>query len=745
MKQVELLSPAGSFESGVAAIQNGCDALYLAGTQFGARTFAKNFDHEQLKEIVSYAHAYGVKVYVTINTLIHDEEMEDVYTYVSFLYGIHVDAIIVQDIGGLYQIRTQFPNFEVHASTQMHIVNESALQFLISQGIKRAVLAREVSIEEIKQFAKLPIELEVFVHGAMCVSYSGECLFSFMVGGRSGNRGSCAQSCRMPYTLKLWNTNTTYDKAYHLSLKDLNTLEEVPALMEAGITSFKMEGRMKKSEYVAHMSTLYRQRIDNPHVEINELQNKVAKTLFHRGFTKGHLFNATGSSLYNLKRPNHIGIEVGKIVNRKKNQIHIRLCETLHQHDGIRFLNEQEDVGYRVNRIYQNGLLVNKANANEMIILECNAPQLKSGDIIVKTSDSIAEKEIQKMYDKQYRKVKLTCSLVVEENKVLRLKVSDGYQTIKNKGTQCIEVALKRATSHEEIKKQLQKTNDTIFIFDDIKTIMDQELFVPIKEINTLRRTVLEQMYTCRAQRMQRECIPFVKQEIKTIQSNFTIEAKVQNEQQLKMVLDCKVDVVYVEDTQLYEAYKEYEQVKLASHKVHKTKYDHVTLIQELGGVYACEKMVCDTSLNVYNAHSCYYLHTLGAYLIAVSLELSTEEVKQLLFQYQQQYHHMPALQKVIYGRCEVMISEHCPIHSYFLDKDKKNCKLCKHKQYALQDQFKNEYPLCGDTDCRMHIYDYQIHDEREKINDYKAMGITSVRYDFTFESAQEIKQILKR
>ncbi|NBL00074.1 MAG: U32 family peptidase, partial [Erysipelotrichia bacterium] len=262
VRNVELLSPAGSYESAIAGIQNGCDALYMAGTKFGARAYASNFDPEQLTKIIAYAHAYGVKVYITLNTLIHDAECEECFSYIAFLYELNVDALIVQDLGILEYVRSHYPDFEVHASTQMHIVNEHALAFLASLNVKRAVLAREVTLPEIKRFSKQKIELEVFVHGALCVAYSGQCLMSFMIGKRSGNRGECAQTCRMPYRLCDFNTKQEYAQAaYLLSLKDLNTLDHVDKLIAAGIDSFKIEGRMKKSEYVAHITALYRSKI----------------------------------------------------------------------------------------------------------------------------------------------------------------------------------------------------------------------------------------------------------------------------------------------------------------------------------------------------------------------------------------------------------------------------------------------------------------------------------------------------
>lgn len=748
MKKVELLSPAGSYESAIAGIQNGCDAIYMAGMQFGARAFASNFDNEKIIEIVKYAHAYGVKVYITLNTLIHDDECEACFKYIDFLYQSNVDALIVQDLGIVSYLRTKYPDFEVHASTQMHIVNESALLFLKEIGVTRAVLAREVKIEEIKRFSKHDIELEVFVHGALCVSYSGQCLMSSMIGGRSGNRGECAQTCRMPYVLSDYHSKKEFGKpAYLLSLMDLNTLDHVKALKDANVTSFKIEGRMKKSEYVGHITSLYRRKIDHDDEQISQEDMDIAKMLFHRGYTAGFLNSQRGSKLYNPYRPNHIGITIGKVVGYHKGNVQIYLTQPIHQGDGIRILNEKGDYGFKVNRLYVNGLLANRADAFTTVEIECHE-KVNKGCKVVKTSDPMIEKQIRESYEFNQRRVPVNMFVEAHSGDLLQLIISDGLHTITVQSEEYLEKANRRATTKEEISKQLNKVNDTIFKVDYIEINMYEELFIPIKIINQLRRDGLNMLYETRSNEISRTNIPFTFNDVTTMQhlDKIYLNAKVLNEEQLLACLD-QVDSVYVCDCSLYEKYKDDIRVKLCSSKVAKEKedYHNVSMIQEIGGIYALEHFECDTSLNVYNAYTMHFLKKMGATLISFSHELKSFEIKMLMEQYKSLFNECMNTQFVAYGRVEVMVSEHCPINASLVDNDKKNCQLCRNQTYALKDKFNNYFPMCNDLECRMHLYDYKTLNHIGNIKELLAAGVNHIRLDFTFETIDEVNAIINK
>lgn len=746
MKKVELLSPAGSYESAIAGIQNGCDAIYMAGMQFGARAFASNFDNEKIIEMVKYAHAYGVKVYITLNTLVHDEECIACFDYIDFLYRANVDALIVQDLGIVSYLRMKYSDFEVHASTQMHIVNESALLFLKSIGITRAVLAREVKIEEIKQFSKHGLELEVFVHGALCVSYSGQCLMSSMIGGRSGNRGACAQTCRMPYVLSDFHRKKEFGKpAYLLSLMDLNTLEHVKALKDANVTSFKIEGRMKKSEYVGHITSLYRRKIDDDAYQISQEDMEIAKMLFHRGYTTGFLNAQRGSKLYNPYRPNHIGITIGKVCGYHKGNVQIYLTQPIHQGDGIRILNEKGDYGFKVNRLYVNGLLANHADAFTTVEIDCYE-KVNKGCKVVKTSDPRIEKQIRESYEYNQRRVPVNMFVEAQSGAFLQLVISDGLHTITVHTEECLEKANRRATTKEEISKQLQKVNDTIFKVDHIEINMHEDLFIPIKIINQLRRDGLNKLYAIRSNEMNRVDIPFAFKDVPPIKhsNKLYLNAKVLNEEQLLACLD-QVDYVYVCNHSLYEKYKNDTRVKLCSSKIAKEKadYDNVTMIQEIGGIHALEHFECDTSLNVYNAYTVNFLKNMGATLVSFSHELSVLDIKMLMEQYKLLFDNWINTQFVAYGRVEVMVSEHCPINASLLDNDKVNCQLCRKHTYALKDKFNNYFPMDNDLECRMHLYDYKILNRIDNVKELLAAGVNHIRLDFTFESVDEINSII--
>ncbi|NMA57295.1 peptidase U32 family protein, partial [Clostridium cochlearium] len=263
MKKVELLAPAGSIDSLYAAVQSGADAVYLGGSKFSARAYASNFNEEIMRKAVDYCHIYGVKVYVTVNILLKEKELKEALEYIRYLYNIGVDALIIQDTGLFYLIKKYFPDFEIHASTQMTIHNIQGAKLLQEVGFERIVLARELSIEEIRNISNnLKVETEVFVHGALCICYSGQCLMSSLIGGRSGNRGRCAQPCRLPYTI-VNNKNNEKKSGYLLSPKDVCTIENVEDFILSGAHSFKIEGRMKRPEYVAGVVKSYREVIDS--------------------------------------------------------------------------------------------------------------------------------------------------------------------------------------------------------------------------------------------------------------------------------------------------------------------------------------------------------------------------------------------------------------------------------------------------------------------------------------------------
>ena len=313
----ELLVPAGDMACLKAAIFNGADAVYVAGKSFGARKFATNFTNEELIDAIKFCHLYEVKIYVTMNTLVKNNEVDAFLEQVRFLYKNGVDAILMQDFGMICLVREIFPKLNIHASTQANNSSYETIKLFYDLGIKRVVFSRELSIEEIDNI-NLPIEKEVFIHGALCISYSGCCLMSSMLGGRSGNRGECAGSCRLKYDL-LDNNKIIRKNKYLLSTKELNTTKYIDKLLNSSINSFKIEGRMKSPLYVGFITNLYRNLIDGKDINLDEEIAKL-KTIFNRGFTKGRLFHETDTDLMNILSPNHLGLKVGKSVVEKNNR-----------------------------------------------------------------------------------------------------------------------------------------------------------------------------------------------------------------------------------------------------------------------------------------------------------------------------------------------------------------------------------------------------------------------------------------
>ena len=330
MKNIELLSPAGDFDCLKAAIQNGANAVYLGASSFNARASATNFSNSELEEVIKYAHLRNVKINLTLNTLIKNDEFKDALDIAKNAAELGIDAIIVQDLGLAQKIIELFPTIDVHASTQITCHNFESVKKLESLGFKRIVLSRELSVDEIKYICNnTNVEVEVFIHGALCISYSGQCLLSSMIGGRSGNRGRCAQACRLPY--ELLENDKSIDKGYLLSPRDLCSINYLKDLIDAGVTSFKIEGRMKKPEYVSVVTSVYRKYIDK--ILNDSIQEKLSDSdyndlmqVFNRGgFSSGHLNSTSNHDLVFKEKQNNMGIYLGRIYDYNKNKGYIKL------------------------------------------------------------------------------------------------------------------------------------------------------------------------------------------------------------------------------------------------------------------------------------------------------------------------------------------------------------------------------------------------------------------------------------
>ncbi|MDF9837672.1 putative protease [Breznakia sp. PFB2-8] len=741
MKMIELLSPVGKEESVYAAIQNGADAIYMSGVKFGARAFADNFSISEIEEVVTYAHTYNVKVYITLNTLVYEDELMECKQYIKQLYDCCVDALIVQDLGILYYIRKTYPDFEIHASTQMHIYNRDALLFLHEQGVKRAVLARECTLKQIMSFQDIPIEKEVFVHGALCISFSGQCLFSAMNNERSGNRGACAQGCRMPYIL--WKKNSiVHKKAYLLSPKDLNVLDEISQFKQIGIDSIKLEGRMKSSEYVAYTTMLYRRALDYNDFKITPEEMTKWKVLFHRDYTKGHLFE--DYKLMNHDRPNHIGIPIGKVISTTAKQMRIKLTATLQQHDGVRLLMNPEE-GFLVNRIYKDGLLVNRALANDIIELDTKGKKIPKNTLLVKTKDIEIEKEIQKTYQGNKRKIFLQAEVFAEPNKKLRLIIKDMNENqIQVVSKSYMEEAQKRATTKEDIEKQLQKTGDTIYHFEKIDTVVKGEVFIPLRILNELRREVLEKYQSITLTNFKRIETPFMIHEVREQTITTTqLEVSVHTEEQLVACMKYENVHIFVGNKKLFMKYHDNKNVHFKQSNVTQIHDEDSKMAGDIGGLD--KNYDLDYSLNITNSYAVEYLQRLRNGNIYLSLELKDAHIESLIKEYEERVGGHADIGVLLYGKPRLMSMKYCPINDVLSDGKKKHCNLCKEDAYHLEDVFHHRFLLKGDDACITHMYHHQAVDKIEKLNIYKMLGIKLFRLDFIDETPQQIHQIIQK
>ena len=700
MKKVELLAPAGNMENLKYAVMAGCDAVYLGLKKFGARAFSSNFSDNEFIEAVNYCHLYGVKVYVTLNTIIYDYEVEDFLKTVDFIHKNNVDAVLIQDLGMLDLVRKTYPNLEVHASTQMHIHNLDGVKVLEKLGIKRAVLARETSIDTIKYIKENNnIELEVFVHGALCVSYSGECLMSKFIGGRSGNRGECAGACRLSYDVVDCNNNILNKNKYPISTKDLNTIYYIDKLIESGVASLKIEGRMKSKEYVYMVVKLYRDTIDNYYktgkVIVNEEYLLKLKKIFNREYTKGFLFNINNNELINSYRPNHMGVNVGKVLNYKNGYATILLTDHVSIGSGLRVLSKNnKDVGILVNEFYKNNKLVKDAYKNDIISIKAHDKVFKN-DIVVITNDKSISNSIEDFIKNNKRKVlisgKVSCKLGI-----ITLEVSDGINKVVVSSNNVFK-SINKSTTKEDISVKLNKLVNTVYKFNSLDINIDSNLFIPLKEINGLKNNMVVLLNDKRLYKINYvkskyyiDLPDFKKEELITCYTN-----NINN-------LDKKYDIVYTDKNCLPRVVDKYE------------NYNNV-MIGELGGFNKCSNVTTDVSFNVVNSYAVAFLHSMGASCVTLSYEMTDTDIENLVNSYINRYNKRPNLELIVYGYPVIMCSK------YSLNKEYNKNIL------YLKDRFNNKFRVITKNNI-MYIYFYNKIDKYDK--KYYEMGINRLRFN---------------
>lgn len=545
---IDLLSPVGDFDCLKAAVQNGANSVYFGADLFSARAFASNFDITTLEKAILYAKTRGVKTNLTLNTLVTDDEFNEAFELAKKAYEFGIDAIIVQDLGLAKQLIKYFPDLDIHASTQMTAHNLQGVLELQRLGFKRVVLSRELSLQEIEYICKnTNVEIEVFVHGALCISYSGQCLFSSMVGGRSGNRGKCAQPCRLPY--KLLENDKEIDKGHLLSTRDLCGLDCIPNLIKAGVTCLKIEGRMKNPEYVATVTRIYRKYIDlaealintqkfideenldiydfkenttnKSEYIINENDRKTLLQAFNRGMSSsGHLLNEPNKNLVFKDKPNNMGLFLGKVqkYNKNKGYITVKLQESIEIGDTISL--EKEKGSYNVSELMDKNRNIKETSIGQTVTIGRMKGNINLGDNIYKMSSKTLSTLAQNSINGEHRKISLNCKVTIKHNEPLKITVTPTTETANNLdiysnlnityNSEIIpENAQNRPLEKEKIIAQINKTNDSIFEFSNIDVELDPNIFLPkfSATLNDLRRKVLESVYDYAISNIKRTCI----------------------------------------------------------------------------------------------------------------------------------------------------------------------------------------------------------------------------------------------
>ena len=715
----ELLAPAGNMEALKAAISNGCDAVYLGMQKFGARAYSDNFDMESLQEAVRYAHIRDVKVYVTMNTIVFEDEIDDMQRQLQQLNEIGVDGVIVQDLAVFDYIVRNFTDMEAHCSTQMGIDDLEGTLLFKELGAKRVVLSREVPIEkvkEIKQAAKIP--LEIFVHGALCVSYSGNCLMSGLIGYRSGNRGRCVGSCRKEYELFDKTTGKSLGKSYLLSTKDLNTIDYIDNLKE--IDSLKIEGRMKEPAYVANVVSQYRAALDGKASAGNK--DNLKKT-FNRTFTKGYLFHEDPKDLTNIRRPNNFGYEIGKVTGHRSGMYEITLSQRLNQNDIIRIDHDNEDVNLSVVKLYdRDGNLINGADKVCYIRIK---EKLSSGDVVYKTKDYLFYKDLEDNLEKEFRRFRMDLKVYAYPDSKLVIDAEGLGCSYLYESEEILGEAISNPTTREQVVKQLSRLNDTVFTLGDVE-FEEYNAFIPVKMLNNARREIVQGLYDAKISSKERGTRePEAKEKISFPTQRPYITASVTTKEQYDACVSLGIKEVYFDNI-------------IRRNQITYEEKEGELLIGGYGGIYHYRNrnpFVTDYSLNVVNSTSCHQLYRLGAKRVTLSYELNKKQIGELIDAYYAENDGYPALEMIVYGRAPLLFTKYCPL------KKMGQCGICKTKSYEIKDEY-GTFPIISHDDCTTTILNGKILnllDEMPSID-----GVEAFRLNFTIESPEEVVKVVK-
>lgn len=755
MQKIELLAPAGSYEAFEAAVQNGANAVYLGGNVFSARAFAANFSNDEIVEAVKYAHLRGVRVYITVNTLFQDVQLEEVMTYITFLYHAQVDALIIQDVGLVKIVKEYFPDFEIHMSTQASIHNLEGVRYFEELGIERVVLSRENTIEEISDICQnTNVDIEVFVHGALCVSYSGQCLMSSYIGKRSGNKGMCAQPCRLAYRLKKDNQYVDKKELYLLSPRDLCTIENIDQLIDAGVTSFKIEGRMKRPEYVATIVSKYRKVIDQ-YLEKHTIEKQDdaiidMKKMFNRGFTKGYLFH--DKTFMARQYPGNRGVIVGTTVGYHpgKKRVSIQLQDTLKQNDRIVFENTN-DFTRTITKLYKQGQLVNSGQEKETVEIELDT-KIAANVNVYKVIDSELLAVAKNSYREEHCKIPITISFIGNIGEKARIQISDGIHNIDVYSSALVEQAISSPLTSTRIIQQLQKLGGTVYTSNDIAVDFEQNGTLPIKEINQMRREAIKALNTSRENIVihKQAITPKMETVVCKIETKKELVVKVINYKQLEIAIDLGVTTCYfpigkelkraldlANDKAIslitYTSFLTPKEEIVAFINNREFTQTETVMVGDYGALQLLKekkKCILDISFNVYNSKAIQFFEEYEG--IVLSQEMSSKQIRNLKSS-------VPITIFQAYGKVENMISKYCPISEHHFNKKVIGCNRCKEGKYALVDRKKESFVIEMDEYCNMHLLNcYPLY-----IDQISMLPVQQILLSFHDEDENSIKSII--
>lgn len=797
-RKPELLAPAGDPQALKAAVENGADAVYLGGEMFGARAYAGNFDHSALKSALGYAHARNVRIYITVNTLVDNRELGEFTDYLFFLYQEGADALIVQDLGVVGLIKKLFPDFPLHASTQMTVHNTAGAKFLAEMGFQRVILAREVGLADIMGIRKKSfMDLEVFIHGALCFCYSGQCLLSSMIGGRSGNRGCCAQPCRLPYHLVDEKGRELRDipGEYPLSPKDLMLLRELPDLINAGIYSLKIEGRMKSPEYVATVVRIYREALDrawddpqNYTVSSQEIHDLAL--VFNRGFTTGYFHGNPGRQLIGYSRPNNRGLYLGRVLKSGKGNTAFKTRLPLEAGDEIEFWTGEGCRGLTVQKMRFMGREAEQVSPGSQV--DISVPfHVQKGDRIFKTRDQrLTEQARETITGISTRRVPLYVRVMAHLGEPLLLEGRDGDGFFAAAQGEFIgEKAIKHELTRKTVQAQVDRLGNTPFILADLEADIEPGVMFPVSEINAVRRQLTKALENDRLCRFQRSLPGDLQDREKAYWSRLKERATVNKKRRegmyqkrprpylavavgdyagLTAALNGGADLVYfggysirgkeqwneqrirsgVEECRrrgvrpfliLPRIWQEHqENAAMKALKYAQTLAADGVLAGDLGGCFLSLqgdlKVVTDFSVPVFNDAATNTLLDAGVNCLTLSPELNRKQLQHLTFK------GTGLLELIVHGALPLVISEHCVLGAASRGKGK--CDAPCLKPSYLKDRLGYLFPLVCDQSCRMTIYNSRELCLIEHIAEIIGAGYDILRLELRPSTADHVQRV---